>query len=103
MLAIVIAFAMHAPIPCGAAQAASHCPMHSTTAPCCRITGCISSFGARHEAASLETPASIPQPVLAFFSFDRDCHLDQFIRAVAVNPSLPYLVSRSLEFRPLLI
>jgi hypothetical protein len=103
MLAIVIAFAMHSPIPCGAAQTASHCPMHSTTAPCCRIAGCLSSFNARHEAASLEASASIPLPVLAFFSIDRDCHLDEFIRAVAGNASLPYVVSRSLEFRPLLI
>jgi len=101
MLAVVIAFATHAP--CPAAQAASHCPMHSTTAPCCRIAGCFASFNARPEAAMPEAPTSIPQPSLALFSIDRDCHLDGFIPTIALHTSSPYLILRIPEFRPLLI
>jgi hypothetical protein len=101
MLALVLSFSMRAPIPCPVAQA--HCPMHSTTAPCCRIAGCFSSAGARHEAASLEAPSSVPMPSLAIAYQSRDCHADAFIRAIAPGTSPPPQAAHSIEFRPLLI
>jgi hypothetical protein len=104
MLALVVSFAIHAPTLCPLAQAANHCPMHSTTVPCCRIGGCFSSVGARHEvAASPEAPASVPMPPLAIAYHSRDCHLTGFIRAIASSTSPPHQAARSIEFRPLLI
>jgi len=102
MLALVLAFATQVPMPCPLAQAASHCPMHATTAPCCRIGGCFSSLVARHEVASLEAPAQIPTPALAF-SFVSRRGLEDFIRAITPNSSPPHHVLRSIEFHPLLI
>jgi hypothetical protein len=102
MLALIASFAMHVPMPCPLAQAASHCPMHSTTAPCCRVAGCFSSLSARHDVASLEAPAPMPIAPLAI-SWLYHRYLHDFIRATAPNPSPPQFVARSIEFPPLLI
>jgi hypothetical protein len=102
MLALIALFAMHVPMPCPVAQAASHCPMHSTTAPCCRVAGCFSSLSARHEVASLEAPARLPMPPLAISYLDHN-RFEDFIHAIGFDPSPPQYPARSIEFRPLLI
>jgi hypothetical protein len=102
LLALIASFAMHVPMPCPAAQAASHCPMHSTTAPCCRVAGCFSSLSACHDVASLEAPAQLSMPPLVPTYVSREFSHD-FIHAIAFDPSPPQRAARSIEFRPLLI
>jgi hypothetical protein len=102
MLALIVSFAMHVSMPCPVARGASHCPMHASTAPCCRVAGCFAPLSARHQVASLEAPAQIAVPALAI-SFLNHYRLNDFIRAIAPNPSPPHFVARSFEFHPLLI
>jgi len=102
MLALALAFATHVPMPCPMAQAASHCPMHATTAPCCRLSGCFSSLSARHEVASLEAPAQNPMPPLVF-SYVSSGGLADFAYTITPKTSPPHHVARSIEFHPLLI
>jgi hypothetical protein len=102
ILALIASFAMHVPMPCPLAQAASHCPMHSTTAPCCRVAGCFSSLSARHDVASLEVPAQIPLPALlpTYVSCNS---FGECILAIAFESPPPRYAASSIEFRPLLI
>jgi hypothetical protein len=102
MLALIASFAMTVPMLCPVGQAASHCPMHSTAAPCCRVLGCFSSRSARHEVASLKAPAQIPTPALGF-SLVSSRDLEDFIRTLELDPSPPRFATRSIDFRPLLI
>ncbi|HVN27391.1 MAG TPA: hypothetical protein VMT64_02835 [Candidatus Binataceae bacterium] len=98
VLGLLCAFAIRAPMPCAAAQMPSHCPMHSATPPCCRISGCF----ARHDVVSVEAAAALPTPILTTSFISRNI-FDGFIRAVALSPSLSPQTYRSIEFRPLLI